>query len=85
MIDEGNEHYDFFIFKIKVDDFNINVDTIPEDAAFFGSSGIWVSDGGGGFDNPQADEILRAIAVDEYGYIYVAGSTNSEKFGVPNG
>lgn len=87
MIDYDLYHFDWFVFKLKVEDFDRNVDEIPEDAAFFGSQGIWLDTDADGVpdSNPQADEILRAIAVDEYGFIYVAGNTNSEKFGVPTG
>jgi hypothetical protein len=66
------QYSDFFIFKIdmsSISHLTAWVDNSPVNAVYFGES--------------DGSEYPYAIGVDEWGYIVVAGTTNSVNFGVP--
>lgn len=63
-------HYDWFIFKVKVSDIG-TLANIPHEAAYFGDE--------------TGDEIAQSIAIDEFGYIYIAGYSTSTDFGIAAG
>jgi hypothetical protein len=57
-----------FIYKVDLSKFNkANINTIPEGAVYFGDA--------------SSNTYGQTIAVDEYGYIYVHGSSSSPAFG----
>jgi len=73
-------HYDWFIFKLPVNDFTTaNVNTLPQNAAYFGDHGNpdYLNDG----YSSSANEFLHTIQVDEYGFVYIFGATQTIKWG----
>mmetsp|Transcript_40577 Transcript_40577/g.39123 ORF Transcript_40577/g.39123 Transcript_40577/m.39123 type:complete len:724 (+) Transcript_40577:1169-3340(+) len=68
------QYQDFFIIKVELTTMSTAaayIDYQPENAVYYG-----MYDG---------DEVPFTIAVDEYGFVYVAGTSNSPEYGVLNG
>ena len=80
--DDSAHHLDWFIFKVdteKLNDQNTYVDSIPDDAVFFGS---YITEGS--TDHPYTEggwELLNGITVDDFGFIIAVGNSTSYNFG----